>query len=134
MQHTAAWVHMQQVAACVLLLWLTVVWVLTAYAFLLRCEAACSGAACVCVQVVSCRVPSECLPIVVGGALANEKSPASQAEMWVGQDELVLRLKRRKNRVAGSRVAGLDLAVGVCYRPPTRRLHAGRLSGASSAR
>ena len=46
----------------------------------------------------------ECLPIVFAGAADAEAAPTAAAEIWVGEDKLVLRLKRRKNRPQGSRL------------------------------
>ena len=63
----------------------TLMWMLAAYAFLLR-------------------VPSECLPITVAGSAAREKPPRRQAEIWLSDKQIVLRLKRRKNKPHGSRL------------------------------
>ena len=49
------------------------------------------------------RVPSECLPISMGGRLAEESEPRQQAEIWISRNAVVLRLKRRKNKPQGSR-------------------------------
>jgi len=40
---------------------------------------------------------------VVRGDIKEETPPAEQAEVWFSDDELVLRLRRRKNRLGGSR-------------------------------
>ena len=52
---------------------------------------------------VARRVPSECLPIVVGGEASCEEPRAEQAVLWHGVDCIILRLRRRKNMPAGSR-------------------------------
>ena len=67
-------------------LWVTAMWSLTAYAFLLR-------------------VPSERLPISIGiGDIMYGQAQHRQAIVHVLEDEIVLCLKRRKNKPLGSRL------------------------------
>ncbi len=61
----------------------TVMWALTAYAFLLR-------------------VPSECLPIVNGTGLSDYRQSQNKATIIAGVDCVELLLKRRKNRTQDS--------------------------------
>ena len=88
----------------------TVMWILTAYTFLLR-QGSCSPCA-VCAKLIVAspfaRVPSECLPLVVRGEGADSP-PVQQSEVWCSDHELVLRLKRRKNRELGSRLVSVWL-------------------------
>lgn len=63
----------------------TAMWVLMAYTFLLR-------------------VPSECLPVVVGdGTVVEGPAMATQAVVHVSSDQLTLCLQRRKNKLLGGR-------------------------------
>jgi len=86
----------------------TAMWMLAAYAFCLRHILG------TCVGVVSplslaahaCRVPSECLPMVVcKGEPIHGPSQAHQSQLYVEENEVVLCLRSRKNRPWGSRLS-----------------------------